>query len=101
MAGLVKRRVRQIFVRRVQIVSVVQHVGYVVGFLVVCVQNVQVICPRILVMMKIESVPGVLVAASPWARLPNSFPKARAHMCCVMGSSTNFLYFVMDSPMTG
>ncbi len=52
-------------------------------------------------MTKIESVPGVLVAASPWARLPNSFPKARDHMCCVMGSSMSFLYFVMDSPVTG
>ena len=53
------------------------------------------------VMTKIESVPGVLVAASPWARLPNSFPNARDHMRLVMGSSINFLYLVMDSPVTG
>ena len=52
-------------------------------------------------MMNIESVPSVLVAASPWARLPNSFPNARDHIRLVMGSSINFLYLVMDSPVTG
>ena len=52
-------------------------------------------------MTNIESVPGVLVAASPWARLPNSFPNARDHIRRVIGSSINFLYLVMDSPVTG
>ena len=52
-------------------------------------------------MTNIESVPGVFVVASPWARLPNSFPNARDHIRCVIGSSINFLYLVMDSPVTG
>ena len=52
-------------------------------------------------MTKIESVPGVLVTLSPWARFPNSFPKARDHVVAVIGSSMSFLYLVIDSPVTG
>ena len=48
-----------------------------------------------------ESVPGVLVTLSPWARLPNSLPKARDHVCARIGSVTSFLYFVIDSPVLG
>ena len=48
-----------------------------------------------------ESVPGVLVTLSPWARLPNSLPNARDHVCARIGSLTSFLYFVMDSPVWG
>ena len=48
-----------------------------------------------------ESVPGVLVTWSPWARLPNSLPNARDHVCARIGSLTSVLYLVMDSPVWG
>jgi len=41
------------------------------------------------------------VRSSPCARFPNSFPKARDHVCVRMGSVTSFLYFVIDSPVLG
>lgn len=47
------------------------------------------------------SVPGVLVTSSPCARFPNSFPKARDHVCDRTGSVRSFLYLVIDSPVTG
>ncbi len=48
-----------------------------------------------------ELVPGVFVASSPWARLPNSLPKAHSQVWFNSGLETSFLYFVIDLPVTG
>ena len=51
--------------------------------------------------MKIESVPWVPVCWSPWAKFPNSFPKAVVHVSRKSGSLASFWYLVMVAPVTG
>ena len=51
------------------------------------------------VMKKFVFMPGV--SSYPWANHPSSLPIASCHVICVMGSLTNFSYFVIVSLVTG